>query len=428
MCLPLDPARSDHRVRAPRAGAFLARGSRFARRVRNVCAALACLLLGTRAQAPSPAGQQETLAIGMSTVLSGSAKDLGLGMRAGLECAFGEYNRSLAADKPALRLVALDDGYEPDRCAPNMRQLIEREQVLAIVGNVGTPTAIAAVPIAVQSRTPFFGAFTGAGVLRKDPPERYVINYRASYAEETAAMVDGLMRCGLAPEEVAFFTQRDGYGDSGFNGGIATLKKHGLKSEAGVVHGRYERNTLAVDGALAEILLAATPPRAVIMVGTYAPCAAFIEHARAAKFTPLFLNVSFVGADSLMRALRGAGEGVAVTQVVPHYASDLPLCREYRAALALCASRSEPSSVSLEGYIVGRIFCRALRSIQAQPTRENLVDGLLSMGTFDLGLGAQLSLSQAEHQASHKVWLSVIRDGQVLPFEWDRLGELVEQR
>ncbi len=55
-----------------------------------------------------------------------------------------------------LRLIELDDGYEPTRTAPNMRRLIEKEQVLAVIGNVGTPTAIAAIPIANEQKTLFF--------------------------------------------------------------------------------------------------------------------------------------------------------------------------------------------------------------------------------------------------------------------------------
>jgi hypothetical protein len=89
-----------------------------------------------------------------------------------------------------------------------------------------------------------------------------VINYRASYAEETAAMVQALITYGnLRPNEIAFFTQRDAYGDSGFVGGMAALKKNGLKDETQITHGRYERNSLAVENSLAALWLALMPPR-----------------------------------------------------------------------------------------------------------------------------------------------------------------------
>ncbi len=64
---------------------------------------------------------------------------------------------------------------------------------MAAIGNVGTQTAIVTVPVFNKQKTLLFGAFTGAGLLRKSPPDRYIINYRASYAQETAAMIKGLL-------------------------------------------------------------------------------------------------------------------------------------------------------------------------------------------------------------------------------------------
>lgn len=379
-------------------------------------------LAQTPASAPraSDSASTDELRIGMSTVLSGPARDLGIEMRAGVSAAFDEYNAALAADAPRLRLIALDDGYEPDRCAPNMRRLVEHEKVLAVVGNVGTPTAIAAVPIAMENQTLFFGAFTGAGVLRKDPPQRYVVNVRASYAEETAAMVDALVAAGIEPTEVAFFTQRDAYGDSGYSGGLAALRRHGLGDNQ-PAHGRYERNTSAVEGALSEVLLARVPPRAVIMVGAYAPCAEFIRLAHAVAFDALFLNVSFVGARSLASELGALGDGVIVTQVVPHYDADLPLVRQYRASLELNSPELEPSFGSLEGYVTGRVFCRALAAAGGRTDREGIVDALLGLGRFDLGLGAELELGPERHQACTRVWPTILRGGKFAPFDWAEL-------
>jgi ABC-type branched-subunit amino acid transport system substrate-binding protein len=221
--------------------------------------AAAGLLLGSL---PAAAEGDETL-LGMSTALSGPAAELGENMKTGVLAALEEANRGGGIAGRSLRLVALDDQYEPAQTVPNMRELIDEKEVVVVVGNVGTPTAVAAIPIANEAKTPFYGAFTGAGVLRKTPPDRYVVNYRASYAEETAAMVDALVaQAGLRTNEIAFFTQRDAYGDAGFVGGIAALRRHGLASEHDVAHGRYERNTLAVENGLAEVLQADPPPSA----------------------------------------------------------------------------------------------------------------------------------------------------------------------
>ncbi len=383
---------------------------------------------GACEEVASESAPEDAILLGMSTALTGPAAVLGLNMRAGIQAAIEEINGQDGVRGRKLRLLALDDGYEPARTAPNMHRLIDGEKVLAIVGNVGTPTAVAAIPIANSSRAPFFGAFTGAGVLRKTPPDRYVINYRASYAEETAAMVDALITYGrLKPREIAFFSQRDAYGDAGFAGGITALAAHGLNDENIVVHSRYERNTLAVENALADILLARPQPRAVIMIGTYAPCAAFIRLAKRSGFNPVFLNVSFVGVEPLAEVLGPEGDGVIVTQVVPHFNSEFPIICEYRKALASRDPDTVPTFGSLEGYIVMRILRLAMERIKQPVTRETIVDALEGLSQFDIQLGETLRLSPGEHQASHKVWPTVLRDGKAVPCIWEdlimKLGE-----
>lgn len=374
------------------------------------------------APVPPPALQTGEIVLGMSAPFSGPAAALGSGMRAGIAAALDEANRNGGIRGHRLRLVALDDGYEPSRTAPNMRKLVGEDKVVAVIGNVGTPTAVVAVPIAIETSTPFVGAFTGAGTLRKSPPDKVVINFRASYAEEVGAMVDALVvRAGLKPEEIAFFTQRDAYGDAGFSGGIAAMRRNGLKDETTVPHGRYERNTEVVESALADLLSAAVPVRAVIMVGAYKPCAKFISLAKQNDLRAVFLNVSFVGSGALAAAMGAEGDGVIITQVVPHYSSDVPLATSYRAALTAMEPAAKPGFGSFEGYAAARMLLLALERSPAVANRASVIKALEGLGKFDLGVGAPLELSPVEHQACHQVWPTVIRGGQVVPTSWEEL-------
>ena len=380
-----------------------------------------CLLLGTTLMAMADKlDPKEAIVLGMSTALSGPAADLGKNMQEGVLAGFERANRRGGVNGRRLKLLTLDDGYEPSRTAPNMRRLIQKEKVLAVIGNVGTPTAIAAIPIANQQKTLMFAPYTGAGVLRKNPPDRFVINYRASYEEETAAMIDALIKIAkLQPTEIAFFTQRDTYGDAGYIGGITALKRHGLEDEHTVMHVRYERNTLAVENALANVLFLRAPPRAVIMVGAYAPCAKFIKLAQEAGLDALYLNVSFVGSAPLARALGEKARSVIVTQVVPHpIESSLPIVKDYRADLKALGSSGTPTFGSLEGYIAARIFTYALKNIKVQPTRESIVEALEGLGDFEIGLNEPLHLSPQEHQASHRIWPTILRNGKFVTFKW----------
>lgn len=369
---------------------------------------------------------ESEIVLGMSTALSGPAANLGQEMRQGVLAGFARANQAGGVRGRRLRLLALDDGYEPARTAPNMRQLLEKDNVLAVIGNVGTPTAIAAIPIANEQKTLFFAGFTGAGVLRNSPPDRYVINYRASYAEETGAMIDALIDGGLKPEDVAFFTQRDGYGDAGFNGGIAALKRHGLKDEKQVLHVRYERNTVAVENSVASLLFAERAPRAIILVGAYAPCAKFIKLAHEGGLKAVYLNVSFVGSNPLAAELGPIGAPVLVTQVVPHpFDAGVSLVREYQADLKTLDAAAKPGFGTLEGYIAARILVTALENIPGPPTREAVVSALEGLGEFDPGLGEKLNLGPKDHQACHRIWPTILRDGAFVPFSWKDITGLL---
>lgn len=375
------------------------------------------LLLSSLTFALSQSVLAANIDVGMSTALSGPASALGRQMRAGVESYFHHINKIGGVNGHHLQLKALDDGYEPNAAAANTRALIT-QNVIALIGNVGTPTAIVTVPIANAEKTLLFGAFTGAGVLRKTPPDRYVINFRASYAEETAAMIQGLLSNGIKPEEIAFFTQRDGYGDSGYQGAMQALNQHGYANPEQLAHGRYQRNTSNVEEALVEILDADIEPKAIIMVGAYKPCAEFIRLAREDLPDTRFLNVSFVGSEALKKELGELSEGVVVTQVVPHYASSMPAVTEYRNHLKAMDNTLTPSFVSLEGYLAAKVFVEGLKNAGPTPNRENLVDALESLQQQDIGIQQPISYSKSEHQASHKVWPTIIRNGQFIPLDW----------
>ena len=366
----------------------------------------------------SPSEHERTkLPIGMSTALSGPAAELGPNMRDGVLLAFEEANATRGLPEHWLELIAIDDGYEPVRTAPNMHHLIAEQEVLAVVGNVGTPTAITAIPIAQRAETPFFGAFTGANALRDKTSNTYVINFRASYAQETAALVEVLISQGIEPEEICFFTQNDAFGDDGFFGGLEAIRRHKEVKQSEIAHARYRRNTLQVEGGLADLLLCQPPPKAVILVGTYAPCAKLIRLARDNGFQGKFCAVSFVGSEALMRSLGEYANGIVVTEVVPHVTSNLPIVQQYRAAIKRYAPTLTLASASLEGYIVGRILIKAIASIQGQVTRPAIKEALEQLGEFDIGLDIPLTLGPHDHQASSQVWPMLLSADGSLPID-----------
>jgi len=351
---------------------------------------------------------------GISAPFSGAAKELGNQMKLGIETAFSLANDAGGIDGRQVKLVLADDGYEPTRTANTMKQLFEQQQVFGFVGNVGTPTAVVALPYALQRHALFFGAFTGADLLRRDPPDRYVFNYRASYAEETEAAVNYLVKMRhLQPSQIAVFAQHDAFGDAGFAGVAKAMR--GLRGDdSGILRLDYERNTVDVDNAIASLRARKPPIKAVVMVATYRAAAKFIEKTRDSYPGLIYSNVSFVGSTALANELMLLGprfaNGVIVTQVVPAVDSYSTAILKYRTALAKYFPGEAPDYVSLEGYVDGTLLLEGLRRAGHKLDTESVVDAMESVRNFDIGLGTPINFSQSEHQASHKVWGTQLDD------------------
>jgi ABC-type branched-subunit amino acid transport system substrate-binding protein len=356
----------------------------------------------------------QEIRFGIAAPFSGSAKELGRQMKLGIDAAFNRANETGGVEGRMLKLIAADDGYEPTRTADAMKQLYEKDQVFGIIGNVGTPTAVVAVPYALERKLLFFGAFTGANVLRHDPPDRYVFNYRASYAEETDAVVRYLVKLRRIPiKQIAVFAQQDTYGDSGFAGVSKAVRALGV-SDATIVRLNYKRNTVDVDDAINQLKLQKPPIKAVVMVATYRAAAKFIEKTHDLFPGLIYTNVSFVGstalADELMLLGPRYASGVIVTQVVPAVSGYSSIVLEYKNALAKYFPGEAPDYVSLEGYVAANVLIQGIKRAGPQLDTEKLIDVLENTRNFDLGLGANLGFGRAEHQASHKIWGTALDD------------------
>src|SRR5437764_6873244 len=353
---------------------------------------------------------------------SGPTKELGRQMKLGIDAAFNRVNDAGGVEGRMLKLISADDGYEPSRTADAMKQLYDKEQVFGFIGNVGTPTAAVAVPFALERRTLFFGSFPGANILRNDPPDRYVFNYRASYAEETAAVVHYLIKLRrLQPKQIAVFAQQDSYGDAGFAGVAKAFRALGL-NDAAILRLNYKRNTVDVDDGVNQFHAQKLQVRAVVMVASYRAAAKFIEKTRDLFPGMIYSNVSFVGSTSLAEELMLLGpryaSGIIVTQVVPAVGGYSSAVLEYKSALAKYFPGESPDYVSLEGYVSANVLIQALKRTGPQLDTEKLIDVLENTRNLDLGLGAPLTFGRAEHQASHKIWGTAIDDsGKYQSFE-----------
>jgi branched-chain amino acid transport system substrate-binding protein len=344
----------------------------------------------------------DTILFGQAAALEGPSSALGRGMRHGILAAFEEVNAKGGIHGRKLKLVSRDDGYDPDRSVVQTNKLLDEDKVFALIGAVGTPTAIASVPIANARNVPFIGPFSGAEFLR-NPELHNVVNIRASYSAEAEAWIKHLTE-DLHFKNIAIFYQDDSFGRDGLAGVKAALANRGLELSA---EGTFERNTRAVGAALRAIKRA--EPEAVVMVGTYGPCAEFIKLAHMKGFNPTFVAISFVGANALAKELGADGDGVVVSQVVPFpWDKSLQVVADYRAAEKALDPRLTPDFVSLEGYLCGRLAVAVLQLAGPDPTRAGMLRLIGEVGRFDIG-GDVIAFGAKARDAPPRVFLTIIQ-------------------
>src|ERR1700726_3155194 len=344
----------------------------------------------------------DRILFGQAAALEGPSSALGQGMRQGILAAFAEINARGGVHGRKLMLISRDDGYDPDRSVAETNRLIDDDKVFALIGAVGTPTTTATVPIAKARNVPFIGPFTGAAFLRA-PALNNVVNIRASYGAEAETWIKHLTE-DLHVRRVAIFYQDDSFGRDGLAGVKLALEKRDMELTA---EGTFERNTKAVGSALRTLKRA--EPEAVVMVGTYGPCAEFIKLAHKGEFNPIFVSVSFVGANALAKELGPEGNGVIVSQVVPFpWDTSTRLVADYQAAERALDPAMKPEFVSLEGYLSGRLVAAALQRTGPNPTRADMLKVISDVGSFDIS-GTIMTFGPKVHDAPAKVFLTVIQ-------------------
>lgn len=353
---------------------------------------------------PAFAQTDNAIVLGQSAPLTGPAAQLGIQFREGAKLYFNQINAKGGINGRQIDLRTVDDGYEPEKTAANTKQFLS-EDVFALFGYIGTPTSVAALPLATAAKVPFFAPFTGAQVLR-EPFNRYAIHVRASYFDETAAIVKQASAVGI--KKFSVFYQNDAYGKAGLEGVERALKTLNLPMTS---LGTVERNSVDVKKAVADIL--AKQPESIVQISAYKSCAAFIREARKAGFGGTFYNVSFVGTQALLTELGKEARGVVVSQVMPYpYSPNTPVAGEYLEALKTASATNKDLSVnysSMEGFIAAKIFVEAMRRAGRNATREGFITAIESMQNYQMG-GFTVNFGPNQHTASKFVDLTVLTD------------------
>lgn len=359
---------------------------------------------------------------GSSLALQGHAGYLGRETLHGALCYLNEVNAQGGVHGRAIRLITRDDSYHPPQCLDNTQRFFIDDQVFGLFCYVGTPTTVKILPLIEETGVPLLGMFTGANALR-DPFNPYLINVRASYYQETDAMVTHLVQ-DLGLTRIAVFYQYDTYGFDGLTGTELALKRFGLEP---VARGSYIRGTHDVHEGFERIY--SSGAQAVVMIGTSEPCASFIGRSLAADFDPIFYMVSFVGAKELARQLLSIDTSqarVVMSQVVPPPVGPdgvvADSAKEFVRLFKKYFPGEEPDFICFEGYINAKVMVEALRRAGPDLHRQGFLEAIATMTDYSLGGGVRLTFGPDDHQGMDKVYFTFFEDGRFLLLDdWQRL-------
>lgn len=368
-------------------------------------AAIAVIVMSNLAWAADPGVSDTSITLGMSSPFSGPNGAYGIEMRQAIQSYFEQINKSGGINGRKLELVALDDGYETERSVANTKTLIDDKRVFALLAYYGSsPTTEAMNTVFGPAKVPLVGTISGAASLREststNPNMRYMFNVRASYADETEAIVNQLVSLGL--KNIAVFYQNDGFGKSGLDGVTIALKKHNLAPSA---VGTVERNSIDVTKAVESI--AKATPQAVVMVTLFKPTAAFVKAIKKSNQNPMLMTLSPAGADQLIKELGPEARGIGIPQVVPYPWNDtVPVVKDYQKMLG---SKSNLSYYALEGYLTARVMVEGIKRAGRDLTREKLISSLETLNN-DFG-GYRVSYGNNNRSGSRFVELTVVGPG-----------------
>ena len=358
---------------------------------RRAAAALLLAVGGVAAQAQ--------ILIGQTTAVTGpvaaSVGETLVGVRLYLD----HVNARGGVHGEQIRLITLDDKFEPKLAGENARQLIEEHKVAALFMSRATPHTQAILPHLAKHQIALIAPSTGAMVLHQ-PVNPLVFNVRSSYQAETEKAVEHLHTLTL--QRIAVVHVDDSFGEDCLAGAMKGFDR--LKFQPVTV---IKADRAKPDYAAIVPELVAAKAQAVIWIGSSVAVSGGVKALRAAGSAAQVVTVSNNASGGFIKQLGDAAHGVIVTQVFPNVrAMGYGINRE---ADALVKAKGDValSPQMMEGFAGAKVLVEALRRVGPKPTRERIVAALGNMSHYDLG-GRELGFGPGDRTGLNFVELSII--------------------
>ncbi|RQP24130.1 ABC transporter substrate-binding protein [Piscinibacter terrae] len=343
------------------------------------------------------AESKEDILIGQSTHLSGPLASTMTSVVSGQELAIDEINRKGGINGRKLKIITLDDAYDPKRCVENVTTLIDKHKVVALTGLASTGNVVAVLPLLAEKQVPLIGVYTGAPALRaKQHP--YFFTFTASYRDEVVKMVRNLATVGRTQLALA-------YHDSPFGKLMLPVVEEVVKEQGSTLVAKQALDIPGQNAVQVCQALAAAKPQGVIFMAFGPALVPFVKAARAQIGVPVYAP-SVANSKQLLEALGDEARGLAITQTVPYpYQRTSALTRDYGAAMD--RAKLTVDFDHFFGYLDIRSVIECLKRSAKDLSAQGIVRAIEGMGKVDMG-GFTVNFSSANHHGSSFVDLMIV--------------------
>ena len=378
-----------------------------------------------------------TILLGGSMDLKGDARFFNIPYKEGIEAALqGELVKGRR-----LQYEVLNDFYDPSLAIVNAKNLLARG-IFAMVGNFGTPTTAATMPLLIENKIPMIGFISSPGIMAKAPDLALV--YHASIVAEISTLVELLLDTGLQPGNICAFAQNDSFGMTAALGMKAAYKNRGVATDIITlleqiiatsgeppqrnlqgpigVHGRnINRSREAYESLLSWEIKSGTDCQFIVTASIDQPIANFIAYSRYKEKNWLFSSIATRANKGFFKILRSQGikDGIVFTQVVPSISAPLPIVEQASAALG---KRLNPAN--LEGFIVGKMTTTIMQAVEGELTPQSFLDAAHSRA-YDIG-GISVDFSNS-FLGTKKISFAIFAERGIKPLTTPALQQWVQQ-
>jgi branched-chain amino acid transport system substrate-binding protein len=368
------------------------------------------MAFGLCSQGMAEEGVTDTeIILGSIQDLSGPLAGWGTQAKNGLEMKAREINEAGGIHGRKIKLAFEDSGYDPKKAVIGTNKIITRDNVFAFIGNLGSPTSLACLPVTTKKKIPaLFPVAAATGF--SEPFNRYSFTVHAPYAEFCRGAVRYFVK-EKGVKKVGCLYQDDEFGHDHLRGTKAELAALNMELVAAESYKRgatdFSSQMAKLRQAGVDLVILGTVIRETVGALKEAKKIGWDVHmcgapAAFTKFIPLLSQKAGFSADGFYCA--------AETPYV--YAdSDIPFVREWFKRHVEWFS-SEPDMPTAVGYVAMWVFEEGAKKAGKDLTREKLIDTLQTLKNLQDPFGSPpLSFSDKSHLGQHQLFMTQVKDG-----------------